>query len=78
MSTAIIEPPHLAADLKTLCLSTIEASARKVKQGPQVREGLLGSPWQRDSTDDTPRSARCDGCDQSAAPGGWGSRAGRN
>ena len=28
MSTAIIEPPHLAADLKTLCLSTIGAQWR--------------------------------------------------
>ena len=28
MATAIAEPPHLAADLKTLCLSTIGAQWR--------------------------------------------------
>ena len=28
MATAIVEPPHLAADLKTLCLSSIAAQWR--------------------------------------------------
>ena len=34
MATTIAEPPHLAADLKTLCLSTIGAQWRLLAEPP--------------------------------------------
>ena len=61
MATAIIEPPHLAADLKTLCLSSIPAQwrpqaeqAARQRQAPALAQlvhlevtGRRGAPIQR-------------------------------
>ena len=45
MAAAISEPPHLAADLKTLCLSTITAQWRLLAEQPPASINRPPTIW---------------------------------
>ena len=45
MATAIAEPPHLATDLKTLCLSTVAAEWRPLAEQATASARRRPTTW---------------------------------